>query len=313
MITTLNIDFVGKKLYFAVLSTVLVVLSLGLIFTKGLNFGIDFSGGTLIEMRTHEDKTIDEVRTALTDSGLKSFSLQGYGDKNEFLVRISDKISDSDTAHEITDKVGAELRRLEYVGPQIGKELAEKGILATIFSLIAILIYVSARFQMRFAVGAVVALFHDVVLTLGIFVLTGKEFSLPVLAAVLTIIGYSLNDTIVVYDRIREDMTKTSDEDDQDETLFTKLINSSINSTLRRTLMTSFTTFIVLLALYMFGGKSINDFAFALLFGVAVGTYSSIFVASPILVYLRGLAPKPRTEEEEAEDFSRFNAYDDEK
>ena len=225
---------------------------------------------------------------------------------------MSEKVSDSAKAEEITHSIGAELRRLEYVGPQIGEELTEKGILATIFSLIAILMYVSARFQLRFALGAVIALFHDVVLTLGVFVLLGKEFSLPVLAAILTIIGYSLNDTIVVYDRIREDMTKTSDEDDANETLFTKLINTSINSTLRRTLMTSFTTFIVLLSLYLFGGQSINDFAFALLFGVVVGTYSSIFVASPILIYLRHLAPKPVDEKADQEDdFSRFNKLSD--
>jgi len=312
MIKNLNIDFVGKKLIFAVISSILVILSLGLVFTKGLNFGIDFSGGTLIEFKTPEARSLETVRASLTDSGLENFSLQGYGSEDEFLVRVSEKISDSSQAEDITNKIGAELRRLEYVGPQIGQELTEKGILATIFSLIAILMYVSARFQLRFAVGAVVALFHDVVLTLGVFVLTGKEFSLPVLAAVLTIIGYSLNDTIVVYDRIREDMTKTSDEDDADETLFSKLINTSINSTLRRTLMTSFTTFVVLLSLYLFGGKSINDFAFALLFGVVVGTYSSIFVASPILIYLRGLAPKSEGEkEEEKEDFSRFNKYID--
>ena len=312
MIKNLNIDFVGKKLIFAALSSILVVLSLGLVFTKGLNFGIDFSGGTLIEFKTPEARPLETVRASLIDSGLENFSLQGYGSEDEFLVRVSEKISDSSQAEDITNKIGAELRRLEYVGPQIGQELTEKGILATIFSLIAILMYVSARFQLRFALGAVLALFHDVVLTLGVFVLTGKEFSLPVLAAILTIIGYSLNDTIVVYDRIREDMTKTSDEDDADETLFSKLINSSINSTLRRTLMTSFTTFVVLLSLYLFGGKSINDFTFALLFGVVVGTYSSIFVASPILIYLRGLAPKPEGEkEEEKEDFDRFNQYTD--
>lgn len=312
MLNNLNIDFVGKKFIFAVISSVLVILSFGLIFTKGLSFGIDFSGGTLIEFKTQDARSLEDIRNSLTDAGLKSFSLQGYGSENEYLVRVSEKISDAAQAEDITNKLNAELRRLEYVGPQIGQELTEKGILATIFSLIAILAYVSMRFQLRFALGAVIALFHDVMLTLGVFVLTGKEFSLPVLAAVLTIIGYSLNDTIVVYDRIREDMTKTSDEDDADETLFSKLINTSINSTLRRTLMTSFTTFIVLLSLYLFGGQSINDFAFALLFGVVVGTYSSIFVASPILIYLRGLAPKPRGEkEQEQEDFSRFNQYSD--
>lgn len=307
-----NLDFVGKRHFFAVISTALVVASIGLIAFKGLSFGIDFSGGTLIEFKTQQAESIEDVRSKLDAAGLTSYSLQRYGSESEFLVRISEKISDSAQAEDLVHKVGAELRRLEYVGPQIGKELTEKGLLATLFSLIAILIYVSFRFQLRFALGAVIALFHDVMLTLGVFVLTGKEFSLPVLAAVLTIIGYSLNDTIVVYDRIREDMTKTSDEDDANETLFSKLINTSINSTLRRTLMTSLTTFVVLLSLYLFGGQSINDFAFALLFGVVVGTYSSIFVASPILIYLRKFAPKPRDEkEEDEEDFSRFNQYSD--
>lgn len=308
-----NIDFVGKRHIFAIISSALVLVSVALLAVNGLNFGIDFSGGTLIEFKTNESKSLEEVRVSLDKSGLEGYSLQSYGAENEFLVRVSEKISDSAKAEDLVHKVGAELRRLEYVGPQIGQELTEKGILATIFSLIAILMYVSFRFQLRFALGAVIALFHDVMLTMGVFVLTGKEFSLPVLAAVLTIIGYSLNDTIVVYDRIREDMTKTSDEDDADEDLFSKLINSSINVTLRRTLMTSLTTFVVLLSLYLFGGQSINDFAFALLFGVVVGTYSSIFVASPILIYLRNLAPKPVDEkQQEVEDFSRFNKYTDE-
>jgi preprotein translocase subunit SecF len=307
-----NIDFVGKKFIFAGISGLLVIISIALLCFKGLTFGIDFSGGTLIEFKTNQVQSLEQVRAGLKAEGLDNFSLQEYGSKDEYIVKLSEKISNSNQAEDIVKGIDSELRRLEYVGPQIGKELAEKGILATIFALIAILIYISFRFQLRFALGAVIALFHDVVLTLGIFALMGKEFSLPVLAAVLTIIGYSLNDTIVVYDRIRENMAKTSDEDDANETLFSKLINLSINSTLRRTFMTSFTTFVVLLSLYLFGGQSINDFAFALLFGVVVGTYSSIFVASPILIYLRGLAPKPQSEkEQEVEDFSRFNKHDD--
>lgn len=312
MMNNFNIDFVGKKFIFAGISGLLVLISIALLVFKGLTFGIDFSGGTLIEFKTNQVQSLEQVRAGLKAEGLDNFSLQEYGSKDEYIVKLSEKISNSNQAEDIVKGVDAELRRLEYVGPQIGKELTEKGILATIFALIAILIYVSFRFQLRFALGAVIALFHDVVLTLGVFVLTGKEFSLPVLAAVLTIIGYSLNDTIVVYDRIRENMAKTSDEDDANETLFSKLINLSINSTLRRTFMTSFTTFVVLLSLYLFGGQSINDFAFALLFGVVVGTYSSIFVASPILIYLRSLAPRPQSEKnQEVEDFSRFNKYDD--
>ena len=302
-----TIDFVSKRLFFASLSGLFVLVSIALLATKGLTFGIDFSGGTLLEFRTYENQTIQQVRAKLDQTELTGYTLQEYGAQNEFVVKLADKISDNAVAENIVAKLGAELRRLEYVGPQIGKELAEKGLLATIVALIAILIYISARFQLRFALGAVIALFHDVVVTLGMFVVLGKEFSLPVLAAVLTIIGYSLNDTIVVYDRIRENMEDNDDEDNLGTT-----INRSINETLRRTLITSITTFVVLLSLYLFGGQSINDFAFTLLFGVVVGTYSSIFVASPVLLYLRKLAPKPKQEQEaELEDFTRFNEAQD--
>lgn len=307
----MNIDFVGKRNLTSAFSLLLIIASLVIVFVKGMNLGIDFSGGTLIEFKTQQVRPIEDIRSDLTSAGLNNFSLQEYGAKDEFLVRLSDKISDSKAAEAITDKIGAELRRLEYVGPQIGKELTEKGTLATVFSLIAILLYVSARFQLRFALGAVIALFHDVALTLGVFSLTGREFSLPVLAAILTIIGYSLNDTIVVYDRIREEMGKKDKEELEDVNTFSGIINLSINMTLRRTLMTSVTTFVVLLSLYLFGGQSINGFAFALLFGVVVGTYSSIFVASPVLIYLSFLAPKDREKEEEEEDLSRFNKYSD--
>lgn len=307
----MNIDFVGKRNIFAGISLLLMIASIVVVSVKGFNLGIDFSGGTLIELKTKEVRSIETIRSDLEKAGLKSFSLQEYGAKDEFLIRMSDKISNSKAAESITDSIGAELRRLEYVGPQIGKELTEKGALATLFSMIAILIYVSARFQLRFALGAVIALFHDVVLTLGVFSLTGREFTLPVLAAVLTIIGYSLNDTIVVYDRIREEMGKKDKDELKDSSIFGGLINKSINMTLRRTLMTSLTTFVVLLSLYLFGGQSINGFAFALLFGVIVGTYSSIFVASPILIYLDFLSPKDKVEVEQEEDFSRFNDYKD--
>lgn len=307
----MNIDFVGKRKIFTGISSLLVILSLIMVFVNGLNLGIDFSGGTLLEFKVAEQRPIEDIRESLQNAGLKSFSLQKYGAEDEFLVRMNEKIASTEVAENITKKIDAELRRLEYVGPQIGKELTEKGVLATIFSLIAILAYVSARFQLRFALGAVIALFHDVALTLGVFSLIGLEFSLPVLAAILTIIGYSLNDTIVVYDRIREDMGEKNREELEDVSVFANLINVSINATLRRTLMTSFTTFIVLLSLYLFGGQSINGFAFALLFGVVVGTYSSIFVASPVLIFLNFLAPKDKEVEQEVEDLSRFNRYSD--
>ncbi|MCP4354961.1 MAG: protein translocase subunit SecF [Proteobacteria bacterium] len=305
-----TIDFVGQRKLFAIVSGLLILASLVIVFTKGLNLGIDFSGGTLIEFKVNEERSIEDIRKDLTDAGLKSFSLQTFGSNDEFLIRMSEKISDT-SAEVIIKNIGAELRRSEYVGPQIGKELAEKGILATLFSLIAILAYVSARFQLRFALGAVVALFHDVVLTMGVFAITGREFSLPVLAAVLTIIGYSLNDTIVVYDRIREEMGNKTKEELEDVNIFAEIVNFSINKTLKRTLMTSLTTLVVLASLYIFGGQSINGFAFALLFGVVVGTYSSIFVASPILIYLSFLAPKDKALVGEVEDLSRFNKYSD--
>jgi len=306
-----SIDFVGKRKLFSIVSGVLILTSIITVFTQGLNLGIDFSGGSLIEFKVNKERSIEDIRKSLTDAGLKGFSLQEFGAKDEFLVRLSEKISDTSKAEVITKNIGAELRRLEYVGPQIGEELAEKGILATLFSLIAILAYVSARFQLRFALGAVIALFHDVALTMGVFAITGREFSLPVLAAILTIIGYSLNDTIVVYDRIREEMENTDKDKLKDKNVFAEIINFSINKTLKRTLMTSLTTLVVLLSLYLFGGQSINGFAFTLLFGVVVGTYSSIFVASPVLIYLNFLAPKDKIQNQEVEDLSRFNKFSD--
>jgi preprotein translocase subunit SecF len=301
-----NLDFVGKRLIFATLSTLLIIFSILLIGLKGLNWGIDFSGGTIIEIKA-EQQTLEEIRSILNNKNLGSYTLQEFGGDGEYVIKIGEKIEDNSVANEIVESLNAELRRLEYVGPQIGEELTEKGLLATVFSLIAILLYVSVRFQLRFAMGAVIALFHDVMLTLGIFALMGKEFTLPVLAAILTIIGYSLNDTIVVYDRIRENLNAQKEEPDGDQ--FIDLINKSIKGTLRRTLMTSLTTLLVLFALYLFGGAAINDFAFALLFGIVVGTYSSIFVASPVLLYLDRFAPKDT--EEEQEDFSKFNKYTD--
>ena len=306
-----NFDFMSKRRLFIGISVFMVAVSMLLIVFKGFNWGIDFSGGTIIEFKTHQSVSLEDIRTKLNEQNLGSYTLQKYGDEDEYLIKVTEKIEDSTKANEIVKSVDGELRRLEYVGPQMGRELAEKGILAALFSIVAILIYVAARFQMRFAVGGVLALFHDVIITLGMFSLLGKEFTLTVLAAVLTIIGYSLNDTIVVYDRIRENMQNDDDELQEDDNKFAALINKSINDTLRRSLMTSITTMLVLFALLVWGGMSIHDFAFALLFGIVVGVYSSVFVASPMLIGLKRFAPKPKSPEQEVEDFARFNQMSD--
>jgi preprotein translocase subunit SecF len=257
---------------------------------RGLNFGIDFTGGTLIELGYQSDIELKDVRTALKDGGYGDATAQSFGTPRDVLVRIPphEGVSNemiSNTVFDLLSSVTHEkpdLRRVEFVGPQVGEELTEDGGLAMLYALIAILIYVALRFEWRFAVGSIIALVHDVVFVVGIFALVWAVFDLPVLAAILAVIGYSLNDTIVVYDRIRENfrvMRKGTP---------IEIINVSLNQTLSRTMITSFTTVVVLLALFIFGGEIIHGFALALLVGVFVGTYSSIFVAS-VAVLLLGI------------------------
>jgi preprotein translocase subunit SecF len=291
-----KIDFMGKRLAAFIISSLLIIAGIvSLIVHGGPNYGIDFAGGTLIQVRFSQPVTAGEIRESLKDVGLtgtiQRFGAEGVG---EYLIRLQTSSSDleglsatiKDALAKRFGKDTFEIRRTEMVGPKVGKDLRRKGLQAIIFALIGILIYISLRFKFRFAVGAVVALAHDVMITVGVFSLTNKEFSLPVLAALLTIVGYSLNDTIVVYDRIRENMGRMRRE------IIEKTINISINETLSRTILTSFTTIIVVLILFLMGGGVIHDFTFALLIGIVVGTYSSIFVASPLVVLWEKRFPK---------------------
>ncbi len=285
----INIDFVGKRKLALLLSIIILVVgAASLIVEGGPNYGIDFAGGTLVQVKVGQKTGPVEMKEALASLELGGLVVQTFGDEaNEFLVRaantsselegLSRDIKEALSAHYGADMV--ELRRSEMVGPKVGADLREKGVLAILYAMVGILLYITWRFEFRFAIGAIIALLHDVGITLGAFSLFGKEIDLPIIAAFLAIIGYSLNDTIIVYDRIRENMGKLSKES------FATIVNRSINETLSRTILTSGTTLLVVLALFVFGGGVIHNFAFALLIGVLVGTYSSIFIASPLLLY----------------------------
>jgi preprotein translocase subunit SecF len=291
-----QIDFMGKKRAASVISVCLIIAGIvSLIVHGGPNYGIDFAGGTLVQVRFPQPVELDGIKDALQEVGLERSVIQRFGaeGRGEYLIRLelgsADLAGLTDVINEaLTKEFGAggfEIRRTEMVGPKVGKDLRSKGLQAIIAALIGILIYISLRFKFRFAIGAVVALAHDVMITVGVLSLTDKEISLPVLAALLTIVGYSLNDTIVVYDRIRENMRRMKTE------AYEKVINLSINETLSRTILTSVTTLIVIIILFLLGGGVINTFAFALLIGIIVGTYSSIFVASPVVILLEQRFP----------------------
>jgi preprotein translocase subunit SecF len=284
-----QIDFMKYKKIVGIISVALIVISLAAMLFRGLNYGIDFTGGTEIQVAFSETVKTDEVRSAIGPLGLANASIQSIGDArdNEFLIRTPTEGDSGDETVQLIedamrDTFGAEkvdIRRVDMVGAAVSKDLKQKGFLSLFYAGIGILIYVWWRFSFKYSVSAVLALVHDVVITLGIFTLTGREISLPVIAALLTIVGYSLNDTIVVFDRIRENLKKASGSLD-----FPSLLDSSISQTLSRTIITSVTTFIVVLALFLFGGPVINNFAFVIMMGLIVGTYSSIFVASPLLL-----------------------------
>ncbi len=298
----LNFDFIGKRNIALVFSLILIsagLISIGV--QGGLKYGIDFSGGTLIQMKFANTVTAEEVRAAITVKGLGAFTIQRIGDpsENEILIKLSKavetKVEDTPAVLITADLENAfgqenfEIRRTESVGPTMGEELKKSAVGAVTGALIMILLYITFRFQFKFGIGALAALIHDVLITVGIFSLTGREFNLPVVAALLTIVGYSLNDTIVVYDRIRENQRIMH----RDKLI--SVINTSINQTLSRTMLTSLTTLVVVSCLFFLGGEVINDFSFALLIGIIVGTYSSIFVASPVLVWWNMLmGPKPK-------------------
>lgn len=283
-----HLNFIGFRKVALALSGFFALATVVLVSWGGLNFGIDFVGGTLVQVKTLQPTEVVKVRNQLGETGMEGLTIQEFGSKQEYLIRMPsapDKGEGKTAPQKIEQSLteltgGAEIRRVEFVGPQVGSELRQKGFMAIAASLLAILIYISMRFEFRYGVGALAALGHDVLLTVGVFALLGKEVTLPVLAALLTIIGYSLNDTIVVFDRIRENRRRFKKKEIGD------VLNLSINEMLNRTLMTSLTTFIVLLALYILGREVIRDFAFTLMFGVIVGTYSSVFIASPVLLWL---------------------------
>ena len=277
-----KIDFMGKRHIAMVVSALLMVISLGSLATRGLIWGLDFTGGTLVEVRYDQPAELGDIRKTLHENGFPDAMIQHFGTTRDVLIRLGVHEESkgeplSTSILRLLEKDGIDqvsMRRVEYVGPQIGGELVEKGGLAVIYTLFGILIYVAFRFEYRFALGAIAALIHDTLITVGLFSLLGLEFDLTVLAALLAVIGYSLNDTIVVFDRIRENFVKMRKQPSSN------VMNTSINQMLGRTVMTSVTTALVLIVLFVVGGSLIHGFSIALLFGVIIGTYSSIYIAS---------------------------------
>ncbi|MCP5142754.1 MAG: protein translocase subunit SecF [Chromatiales bacterium] len=305
-INELNIDFMGKRRMAIILSGSMILISLIMLAVRGLSFGIDFTGGTLIEVAYEQPADLNDVRTRLSNGGFGDAQTLHFGTTRDVLVRIApqegvDQAALSTKVVSVLSEGGlkVDVRRVEFVGPQVGDELAEEGAMAMLIALFGILIYVTFRFEYRFSLGAVAALVHDVIITLGFFALTQIEFDLTVLAALLAVIGYSLNDTIVVFDRIRENFRKIR------KGTAKEIMNVSINQTLSRTLMTSGTTLLVLIALATLGGEVINAFALALIVGIVVGTYSSIYVAGTTALVLgvskQDLMPQAKPAAEGAE------------
>lgn len=267
-------------------SLVLCVASIGLFLFKGLNYGIDFAGGILIEIRTPQAADIGELRSRLSGLGIGAVELQEFGRETDVLIRIERQAGDAAAQNAAVARVkealgsGVDYRRVEFVGPKVSAELIQAGVEALLFALVAMLVYIWFRFEWQFGVGAIVALAHDTILTIGVFSLLGLQFDLTTVAAILTIVGYSINDTVVVYDRVRENLRKFKTMPLND------LLDVSLNDTLSRTLLTSLTTLIAVLFLFLFGGEVIRGFSFAMMWGIIVGTYSSIFIAAPLLTYM---------------------------
>jgi preprotein translocase subunit SecF len=288
-----SIDFLGKRRIAAIASSVILFICLLSMFVRGFDLGLDFTGGTVIELGYENPVEVADITATLADNGFDGATVQYFGSRQDILIRLAPQAGE-ETSAQISDNVfrqlstaaadaglgPVDLRRVEFVGPQVGEELREQGGLAVLFALIGILIYVALRFEWRFAVGAVAALIHDVLFTVGIFSIFQIEFDLTVLAAVLAVIGYSLNDTIVIFDRIRENFRKMR------KGSVMEITNRSINQTLSRTIITSGTTLMVLFALYFFGGEVISGFSLALIIGIVVGTYSTIYIATAIAIWL---------------------------
>lgn len=285
--TNTHIDFMGKRRFTAVLSAVLLVVSIGSIATRGLNFGIDFTGGVLIEVGYPDAANLVDVRERLANGGFGSAIVQNFGSATEVMIRVmpeegvdAGKVGDQIFALLHSGDAGIDLRRVEFVGPQVGEELTERGGLAMLFAIIMILIYIWIRFQWKMALGSVAALVHDVIITLGFFSILRIPFDLAVLAAILAVIGYSLNDTVVVFDRIRENFRLIKREGAE------AIMNTSVNQMLGRTIITSLTTLFVVVALFFLGGEAVRGFSIALIVGILIGTYSSIYTASALALAL---------------------------
>ena len=275
-----KIDFQGKNKIAAIASLFLIIGSIGLFLVQGLNLGIDFKGGILLEARTSQEQAdITSLRSDLGGLGLGEISIQSFGSEQDVLIRVQrqegDEAAQLQALEKVTAALGSEydVRRTEFVGPTVGEELKEKGMLAVICALLAIMVYIWFRFEWQFSIAAILALSHDILSTIGLFALTSFEFNLATVAAILTIAGYSINDTVVVFDRVRENLRRYKSYEQRD------ILNISLNETLSRTLMTSITTALALVAIIIFGGAVLRDFAIALLWGVTIGTYSSVFIA----------------------------------
>ena len=283
-----NINFVSQFKKANIVSIILFILSILLVFFKGLNYGIDFKGGTLIELRTEKSIKASSIRDTLSSMNLGDVNVKKFGKEGDYLSKLHQKESNNtklipESIKKLTDNLNAEIdfRRVENVGPKVSAELLESSIIAISLALAAMLFYIWIRFEWQFSVGSIIALFHDVVITLGIFSLLSLEINLSIIAAVLTIVGYSMNDTVVIYDRIRENLFKYT------KISISDIANLSINETLARTIITSVTTLLALVSIYTLGGEILRGFSFAMILGVIIGTYSSIFVASPILKFFK--------------------------
>mgnify|MGYP001422994904 FL=1 len=289
--TNSKIKFLSLRKPAFILSLTLIICSVLIYSFKGLNFGIDFRGGTLIEVETSESENLSNLRSILNNLELGDIQVQEFGSAKNILIRVEQQVGGDQIQQNVVNIVKTALntslssdvnfRRTEVVGPKVSSELIKAGVIAIVVAVFAMLVYIWFRFEWQFSLGAVIALIHDVLLTLGIFSLLQLEFNLSIIAAILTIVGYSMNDTVVVYDRVRENLRKYRKKEIID------LLNISINETLSRTIMTSVTTLLALLSLYIFGGSVIKGFTFAMIWGVLVGTYSSIFIAAPLLNYLK--------------------------
>ena len=283
-----NLNFNKYYKFFNLLSSILVVISLCLLIFKGLNFGVDFKGGTLIELRANDKQiTISSLRSAFSNMNLGDVAIKKFGKDSDYLIKFEKKGDTKTLIQDIKNNLtktlgsGYEFRRVENVGPKVSAELLKGGLIAIAAALGAMLFYIWIRFEWQFSIGSIVALFHDVIITIGIFSLLSLEINLSIIAAVLTIVGYSMNDTVVIYDRIRENLNKYT------KLNISELSNLSINETLSRTIITSLTTLLALLSIFIMGGEILRGFSFAMILGVLIGTYSSIFVATPVLKFFK--------------------------